>query len=179
MPNRIRMSAAAWALGVCAVALACAEPRAGTPPVEAGSRKEGPARWIGTRHPPLPPEVVWVGGALLDPLEEVEFGIEEVTHGPDRLLWLDLLTHRDEAGIAYWEVLDVLAPPPLRDDQILVMRDCSLDGRSDTEIVAIAEQTRGQVHTRIAAAWRANRAARHFEKIRTAGITCENTAYGL
>ncbi|MGH9748895.1 MAG: hypothetical protein ACRD6R_03085 [Candidatus Polarisedimenticolia bacterium] len=180
MSNRTQnVLAAACTLGLCALVLACAEPRAGTAPTEAGARKENPARWIGVRHPPLPPGVEWVGGALLDPLEEVEFGIEEVTHHSDRLLWLDVLTHRDVSGAAHWEVLDVLAPPPLRDDQVLVLRDCQLDGHPDTEIVAVAEQTNGRFHTRIAAAWRANRATRRFEKMRTAGITCENTGYGL
>jgi hypothetical protein len=93
------------------------------------------------------------------------------------MLWFDVLTHRDEAGDLYCEVLDVLERPSLNERQILRFGHCRLDERRDTEIGAVADYTDEECHTHIAMAWRANRRTRRFEPIGTAGIFWENYGY--
>lgn len=96
------------------------------------------------------------------------------------MLWFDRLTHRDEKGVAYWEVKDVLVLPAIPKTQILVYAMCLLNDQPDGEIAAVADhQPTEQYFKRVRKAWRANRTTEKFEPMPVKGIKCENPAAGL
>ena len=86
--------------------------------------------YIGLRYAgnKLPRGHKWIGGSLLtDPYSnEKQYGVTEVSKGRAKMMWLDRLTHHDDAGNAHWEIRDVLFLPPMRKNQLLFYVNCSL-----------------------------------------------------
>ncbi|HSE16603.1 MAG TPA: hypothetical protein VLB46_06095 [Pyrinomonadaceae bacterium] len=152
--------------------------RASTPPKQTTDT----AQYIGLRYgPTLPRGLKSTGGSLVSAVEdEKEYAMSEIRRGRIRMLWFDRLTHRDDNGIAYWEVKDVLVLPAIPNSQILVYAMCLLNDKPDSEIAAIADhQPTEQYFTRVRKAWRANRTTEKFEPMPVKGIKCENPAAGL
>jgi hypothetical protein len=141
------------------------------------------AKYIGLRHgPSLPPELKSLGGALVSAVgDEKEYSMGEVHRGRTKMLWFNRLTHRDDKGVAYWEVKDIIVLPPIPKKQLLVYAMCMLNNRPDGEIAAIVDYAPGvQYFTRVRKAWRANRTTEKFEVIPTTkGIKCENPGFGI
>lgn len=124
----------------------------------------------------LPRGHKWIGGSLLtNPYsDEKQYGVTEVSKGRVKMMWLDRLTHHDEAGNAHWEIKDVLFLPPMRNNQLLFYVDCSLANKPDSELVVITDSVlRGGYYGRVHYAWRANRQTEKFQKIPVTGIKCE------
>ena len=95
------------------------------------------------------------------------------------MLWFDRLTHRDDQGIAYCELKDVLVLPVISKRQVLVYAMCLLNNKPDGEIAAVADQAGVQYFTRVRKAWRTNRTTEKFEPIPVKGVKCENPGFGL
>jgi hypothetical protein len=134
------------------------------------------SRYIGLRHgDQIPAGHKWIGGALLsDPYrDKTQYGVDQVSRGTVNMLWLQLLTHHDSAGHAYWEIKDVLFLPIIQKNQLLFYTDCLLANKPDPELVVIADTVRrGGYYTRVRHAWRANRQTEKFEQIPVTGIKC-------
>ena len=87
---------------------------------------------------------------------------------------------RDSVGKAHWRVLATLRLPRIEPGHQLVLGLCALNSQPDRSIVAIARADDDvEVWRVIGQAWRVNPAARRFESLPTAGITCENEGYGM
>ena len=138
-------------------------------------------KYIGLRHGPLPPGLKSRGGSLVSAVGDAkEYGLAEVHRSTTKMLWFERLTHRDDKGVAYWEVTDVMVLPRITKKQVLVFAFCLLNNQPDGEIVAVADYVEGvQYFTRVRRAWRANRQTEKFEVIPTKGIKCENEGFGL
>ena len=148
----------------------------------AAQRSTDTAKYIGVRHgPTLPREVKLIGGGLVSAVgDEKEYAMSEVHRGRTKMIWFDRLTHRDEKGVAYWEVKDVLVLPTIPKRQALVYALCLLNNKPDGEIAAIVDnQPHVQYFTRVRKAWRANRTTEKFEVIPVKGVKCENVGYGV
>lgn len=148
---------------------------------QSGSQTDA-VKYIGRRYGPTqPPGIKYVGGALISELEDQkEYGISQVHKGRVKVLWFERMTHRDERGVPYWELMDVLVVPPHTRKQVVVYATCLMENRADKEIVAIADYQPGeQYFTRVRKAWRANRQTEKFEVIPTKGIKCENDGFGI
>ena len=132
---------------------------------------------IGQKHgDELPLGFKYVGGAMLsDPYRDPkQYGVTEVSLGKNRAVWLERLTHHDEAGHAHWEILDVLFLPQLAKGQILFYSTCTLASRPEVEVVAITDAPpRGRYFGRVRNAWRANRKTEKFEELPLTDIKCE------
>lgn len=162
----------------CLTLAPAAAQRASSPP----KQPTDTAKYIGLRHgPKLPPGLKSIGGSVVSAVDdEKEYAMSEIQRARTRMLWFDRLTHRDEKGVAYWEVKDVLLLPAIPKNQILVYAMCLLNDQPDGEIAAIADhQPTEQYFTRVRKAWRANRTTEKFEPMPVKGIKCENPAAGL
>ena len=140
------------------------------------------AKYIGLRHgPSLPSGLKTIGGTLVSEVDDKkEYALSEVHKGRIKMLWFDRLTHRDDSGIPYWELKDVLGLPPITKNQILVYCTCFLANQPDKEIVAVVTyKAEVQYFTRVHKAWRANRDTEKFEAMPVKGIKCENDGYGI
>lgn len=136
-------------------------------------------KYAGLRYGPTQPKgVKYVSGALISERnDEKEYGISEVHKGRVKALWFERLARRDERGIPYWELLDVLVAPPHTGKQILVYASCRLKNQYNPEIVALVDnQPSEEFLTRVRKAWRANRQTGKFEVLPTKGIKCTNQA---
>lgn len=139
-------------------------------------------KYIGRRYGPTqPPGFKYIGGALISELgDKKEYGISEVHKGRVKALWFEYMTHRDQGGVPYWELKDVLVVPPHSSKQVLAYATCLIGNRPDKEIVAVVDyQPNEQYFTRVRRAWRANRQTEKFEVIPTKKIKCENEGYGV
>jgi hypothetical protein len=139
-------------------------------------------KYIGLRHgSSLPDNLKDIGGALVSEVgDSKEYGIGEIHKGKVKMLWFERLTHRDDAGVPFWEVEDILVLPPVRKNQIVVYSTCFLSNKPDREVVAIADyQPDVEFFTRVRRAWRANRKTAKFEEISFKGIKCTNEGYGV
>jgi hypothetical protein len=153
-----------------------------TSPAKADASAAERTNYVGLKHgAALPGDLKHVGGALVSAVNEAkEYGISEVRRGKVRMLWFEYLTHRDQAGVAHWEVKDVLVVPGIRRKQILVYFGCFSVEKPDSEIVAIADyQSQEEFFTNVRRAWRANRNVERFEEISPRGVKCTNEGYGV
>ena len=147
----------------------------------AAQRAPDTAQYIGLRHgPALPTGLQQVGGSLVSAIgDEKEYVMTEVHKGATRMLWFERLTHRDEKGVAYSEVRDVMSIPRLPKKQLFVYAFCLLNNKPDGEIAAVVDKDDAQYFTRVRRAWRANRQTEKFEAISNKGIKCENVGFGM
>lgn len=138
------------------------------------------AKYVGLEHRPLPAGLKDLGGALIGPVAEPQYGLALIARGRTRMLWLSRLTRRDEAGRPTWEVRDVLFLPAVGRGEVLAYALCFSNGKPDPEIVAIAAYERDrEFFTRIRRAWRADRREERFESVPAKGIKCEHEGYGV
>ncbi len=148
----------------------------------AASQAPDVTKYIGLRHgPTLPRELKLLGGSLVSAVgDEKEYAMSEVHRAKTKMLWFDHLTHRDDKGVAYWEVKDVLVLPAISRRQVLVYAMCLLNNKPDGEIAAVADYQEGvQYFTRVRKAWRANRTTEKFEPMPVKGVKCENPGFGV
>lgn len=142
----------------------------------------GAPKYTGHRYGSTQPKgVKYIGGSLISELDDqTEYGIAEVHRGRVKALWFERLIRRDEKGIPYWELKDVLVVPPYPKSQLLSYSFCLMNNLPDKEIVAIVDyQPDAEYFTRVRKAWRANRQTGKFEVIPTKGIKCTNEGAGL
>lgn len=144
-----------------------------------GQQKPAPpdlSQYVGLRHGhELPQGLVHVGGGMIsDPYKDkTNFGMAQVTRGRTNMIWFELFTHHDAEGKAHWEVLDVVATPPLRKNQYVMVTLCLFNNKPDPEIAAVVEPVRRSYDMRVIKAWRANRVTRKLEAISLKGVRCE------
>ena len=132
-----------------------------------------------TPHHSLPNGVLNAGGALVDsPSSKPMFAIDLMSRDGVDMLWF---THNIGGTNLHlrWHVDDVLDVPALEKGQILVWdASCAMNGVADPEIVAVVVHTDTEEYTQVVRAWRADRRARAFRPIDTAGVSCANDGYG-
>lgn len=162
--------------------------RDATRPQPTMSADEAVARWIGTRHPPLPEDVVYRGGATVGIAGETRYTFRDIVADGRHMLWLERIVDRPADGSAVRVVLDALVVPELArtEGRRFVYGLCgtlpedapanpqSEDLEIDPEIVAIARFAKAPVLTAVDRAWRADRSDGTFVPLSTSGIGCLN-----
>jgi hypothetical protein len=109
----------------------------------------------------------------------MDFGIRSVYKARLRMLWFERVTQRDAKSVLQWKVLDVLALPPIRKNQILAHSICFIGDEFEPEVLGIFDYQDKQYFTRVRRAWRANRLSEKFEEIPAKNIKCENEGWGV
>ena len=161
---------------------AAAQRRASSRGTRGGGAAADMSGYVGLRHgSKLPDGLKNLGGSLVSEAGAgKEYGLAEVHRGKIKMLWFERLTHRDAAGLPYWEVEDFLILPPVRKNQVLAYSTCFSGSEPDREVIAIADYQRSaEFFTRVRRAWRANRKTGKFEEISPRGIKCTNEGFGL
>jgi hypothetical protein len=150
------------------------------------------ASYIGYKHKETGPGKTLPNGVKIvsyGPLnasyEDAGHFISEVTHGNVRMLWLESRTGKDSPEGAALEVKDVLVFPDLDEGKqtlFYLTEHCTRNGRSNIEIVALADKglasyrykgrRRWKAANKIRRAWRANAGAEKFEAISTRAVRC-------
>jgi hypothetical protein len=130
------------------------------------------------------PGVTWRGGAVLDLDDDGDDHLFQHVLAADgrHWLWLERVVATDADGPSRVQVvaaLDVTAAVERGNELLYGAQTCRLGGRSDDEIVAAARVDPEPVVVEVVEAWRANRAARQFEPVDAAAVSCETDAAGL
>jgi hypothetical protein len=134
-----------------------------------GSRK--PSDYIGFQFHNLPPTITFNGSSSM---YIWDYSLSWIRENGIEMLWLEkyLCTYLSDS---FWEVIDVLELPAISKKDMLVLgtlRECSINGIADPELIVIAQIEITGYLDKIKEAWRANLVTKHIEKIPTAGITC-------
>lgn len=124
----------------------------------------------------LPNGVKDLGGGLLS---NENYGVSRFSKGKNFMLWLEKITTRDSKGVPSWEVKDVLIfDQPKKNQEFLFSYSsgCTQNGKSNLDLVVMAEfAPKGKTY-KIKKAWAANIKREKFEKISTKNIKCEYVA---
>lgn len=140
---------------------------------------------IGTRAsargelpPGLAPMAAWV--VLPPPDQPIEFRIIDATYQGRGVLLLERVHQRDSSGQVTWEVTDALQLPAIPAGYALVRGGCSLTGKADGSIAALARSDvpQGGEYHAVMRAWRADLARRRFAELPVAGLRCVNQPVG-
>ncbi len=113
-----------------------------------------------------------LGGGLLS---NENYGVTRFSKDGKFMLWMEKLTARDKTGVPSWEVKDVLTFDKLKKNQEFLLSyssGCSRGGKSDLDLIVLAETISKSKNYRVLRAWRANSASEKFEKISTRRINC-------
>ena len=133
----------------------------------------------GLTFPPYPGGVEWQSGTAIPASNGGgDYGIDWVTASSKDQLWFSRLLRRSRKGEAVWAIVDTLTVPSYDSTASLVISQCSLHGRFDPEVLAVAVDSNADSLRTVLAAWRADRRTNHFVAIPTKGIVCANEAYG-
>lgn len=145
------------------------------------ARSQKPESYIGFQYRFLPKSLIWKLSSTIETYRTGlrsdlgDYGITWVNDGNYDMLWLEKLICR-YWDRAYFEVIDVLVLPFIRQKDILIISgadsDCYLNEISDGELVVIAEREPTAIMTNVKKAWRANRSSGVFEVIPVSGIHC-------
>ena len=143
-----------------------------------GENGQSSAGFVGTVVPPFPADLATAGMHVFPPDSLGTYALDLVFGAERQMLWLTRLTSGDDAT-APREVVAVLDIPRGEQNVSLVYTPgaCSLDGRADPEVVALAQVTFTPVLDPVVLAWRADRAGGRFVEVATAGVTCHNPRY--
>jgi hypothetical protein len=121
----------------------------------------------------LPNGVKDLGGGLLS---NENYGVSRFSKGKSFMLWLEKITTRDREGVPSWEVKDVLEFSDLKKNQEFLFSyssGCTLKGKSNLDLVALAEVAGKNKTYKIKKAWLANVKKEKFEKIDVKNVKCE------
>ncbi len=131
-------------------------------------------KYIGQTYPPVPPPLKEVGGFMIEPLGQPEYGSFEVVDQGVHLVWLMRLLTRDAEGRPLWQIEDVLPLPRVDQGEVVLYTLCGQSGQYNPEIVAIAkDEENKEFLTTVRRAWQGNRSTGKFHEIATAGIACD------
>lgn len=83
------------------------------------------------------------------------------------LFFWEKLYCRDHSGQPYWEILDAVSAPSLKDDQVL-LNNCTMDGQPVAQVAAIVNQDE-----RIVLAWQVDTDLHKIAEIPTDGLSCK------
>lgn len=108
---------------------------------------------------------------------DFEYAVHHVDSPAGERLILTRMVGRDEAGRPRYEILAALVPPGQRDDEVLVVSSCSLNGVRDVDLHAIARREPKSELSRIRTAWRATGPAGTLVSVETSGISCEHEGW--
>lgn len=129
---------------------------------------------------PLPNGVKSMGGALIGDIEaDPVYGISQLERGKTKMLWLEVSTGKDAAGVTGWKVLDVLTFSTLaRTRYVFFAGDpaigCRRRGKDIIEnLVGEGRIVRARGVFIPSNLWVANLKAKRFERISLTGIRCE------
>ena len=138
-----------------------------------------PADYIGLNESSMPPELLDEGGFVVGEILSTEYSVQIVQQGNIMMLWLERMICRDDEGKAYWEIRDVLLLPALRENEELILSNCTSNGEFSTEIVAVGEFIPGVDNpTKIVYGWRVDLYNESFEQLFPDRITCDLTNVG-
>jgi hypothetical protein len=113
----------------------------------------------------------YLGGGLVS---NEDFGVTEYSVGKKRMLWLEELTHLDDAGVPHWVVRDVLAFDRFstRNEFLYSYSSpCTIDGVEDLDLVVMVEKQKK--NTKVLKAWRADTTTGRFDEASISSVVCE------
>ena len=119
-----------------------------------------------------------LGGTGIGNAVPAKYGFEHVCKGDYQELRFEQMQKRDQNGRPIWSTLSKLKIPNIRKDELFEYNGlCERRSVPDPTIVAIVKDTDVPFFT-IVRAWRIDWPTSRFEEISTAGIVCNNDAYG-
>ncbi len=98
---------------------------------------------VGINYPPLPEGVEsissWVTGG--------SYTVRQVLVNKQKLLLLNRLSKRDQQGKGFYEVINVLALPPITEtEEILAGTSCTVNGKEDRDFIMIMKSNDNTPH---------------------------------
>ncbi len=131
---------------------------------------------IGINHPPLPEEIEGMGGWLI----EEPYTVKQVSMDGQESLLLSRVIERDAQGNPLFQVVNVLALPPI-DVKKEILRGfmCQVNGKEDPNVIVVMKLEDTPYLTKARKAWRVEN--EQFNEIDVASLQfqCENFGYGL
>lgn len=127
------------------------------------------------RFPPYPRSDSSLGGYLIqDTAGGTDYSVGWVRNAAGDHLWFSRLLSHDSLGKAHWLLLDSITVPTTGSTMQWAPGTCSIRGKPDAEIIALAETSSADTLRRIVRAWRASRVRGAWQPIDTLGLVCEN-----
>ncbi len=126
-----------------------------------------------TRGEKLPNGVKDLGGGLLS---DEDYGVTRFVKGKKYMLWLEKIVERNDDGVPYWEVKDVLTFNKLKKNQRFLYSynsPCTENEAENLDLIVLAELAPKAKNYKILKAWRANVKRGKFEKASLNGIVCQ------
>ena len=152
-------------------------------PAIAQSTTPRPNSYIGLRYRDVPKPLTDLGGWVIGLQQQGDYrhSIAYIRNGRREMIWFNRFVGRDRAtGKAFFQVVDSTSFPALTKSQALIGYGfCKRNGKSEPNLVAIAQPSETEFWTKIDRAWRANQSKEKLESISTKGIVCENPGWGV
>jgi hypothetical protein len=129
-----------------------------------------------TRGEKLPNGVKDLGGGLLS---DEDYGVTRFVKGKKYMLWLEKIVERNDDGMPYWEVKDVLTFDNLKKNQRFLYSyssPCTENEAENLDLIVLAELAPKAKNYKILKAWRANVKKERFEQTSSKGIVCQHAA---
>ena len=126
-----------------------------------------------TRGEKLPNGVKDLGGGLLS---DEDYGVTRFVKGKKYMLWLEKIVERNDDGVPYWEVKDVLTFDNLKKNQRFLYSyssPCTENEAENLDLIVLAELAPNAKNYKVLDAWRANVKRGKFEKASLNGIICQ------
>ncbi len=141
--------------------------------------------YVGSRHPPLPKDVVSLSGwvlmtpAFLRPrLGGTVFGMSFVETPSGDMVWLDTLIGELGDSRVQWEVVAVVPIPP-RDSTVSMVESCAVGTEDRIGKVIALVQGDQEIYETVLRSWRANLDSLRIDEIPTDNVVCINEAFGV
>lgn len=114
-----------------------------------------------------------LGGGLLT---DEDYGVSRFSRGKTSMLWLEKIISRDEEGVPFWEVKDVLSFYKLKKNQEFLFSyssPCAENERENIDMVVMAQFSPKSKTYKVLKAWQVNFETEKFEERSTEQIKCE------
>jgi hypothetical protein len=125
-----------------------------------------------TRGETLPNGAIDLGGGLLS---DENYGVSRFVKNGKFMLWFEKIVDRNEEGVPYWEVKDVLTfEKPKKNQQFFFSHSspCLQRQKFILDLIVLAERAPGRKSYKVINAWRASVKNEKFEKTSINKIVC-------
>jgi len=109
-------------------------------------------------------------------LSDEDYGVTRFVKGKKYMLWLEKIVERNDDGVPYWEVKDVLAFDNLKKNQRFLYSyssPCTENGAENLDLIVLAELAPKTKNYKVLKAWRTNVENEKFEPTSPVGIVCQ------
>lgn len=132
------------------------------------------SQFMGLHYPPLPTGAEEISAALAmtvgEEAEQAQYAFSDIESQSRHFLLLSRLLGRDEEGVPFWKVTDVVGFPSFSDRQRLMLSDCQAGERTD--VAALVEDDDKGPQIRVLRAWVVDRQREQLLEIAAGQAEC-------